>query len=92
VPENGEGVPENGEGVAENTVPVEVPQRLVQAVIRMGFLGSPNLHRPDEPDGRRPDEEAHVQILRAGRWVGLAAAYGTSWLRPASEFTVRVSF
>lgn len=80
------------EKVAENTEPVEVPQRLVQAVIRMGFLGSPDLHRPDEPDGRRPDEEAHVQILRAGRWVGLAAAYGTSWLRPASEFTVRVSF
>jgi hypothetical protein len=75
--------------VAENPEPVEVPQRLVQAVIRMGFLGSPNVHRPD---GRRPDEEAHVQILRAGRWVGLAAAYGTSWLRPASEFTVRVSF
>jgi hypothetical protein len=88
----GEEVAENGEEVAENTAPVEVPQRLVQAVIRMGFLGSPNLHRPDEPDGRRPDEEAHVQILRAGRWVGLAAAYGTGWLRPASEFTVRVSF
>jgi hypothetical protein len=79
------------EDVAENTEPVEVPQRLVQAVIRMGFLGSPDLHRPDQPDGRRPDEEAHVQILRAGRWVGLAAAYGTSWLRPASQFTVRVS-
>jgi hypothetical protein len=81
----------SGADVAEDTERVEVPQRLVQAVIRMGFLGSPALHRPDEPGGRRPDEEAHVQILRAGRWVGLAAAYGTGWLRPASQLTVRVS-
>lgn len=57
---------------------VDVPQRLVQAVIRMGFLGDPAV----------PDT-APVRVLRAGRWVGLAAAYGTGWLRPAGPLTVR---
>jgi hypothetical protein len=56
--------------------PVEVPQRLIQAVIRMGFLGS------------APDTEA-VRVLRAGNWVGLAAAYGTAWLRPAGGLMVQ---
>ncbi|HET8659489.1 MAG TPA: hypothetical protein VFM55_10880 [Micromonosporaceae bacterium] len=47
---------------------VAVPQRLVQAVVRMGFLG-----RSDLP----------VRVLVAGRsasrFVGLAAEYGTAW-------------
>jgi hypothetical protein len=57
--------------------PVEVPQRLVQAVIRMGFLG-------------RPGTGDTVRVLRAGgSWTGLAAEYGTGWLRPAAGLTVR---
>jgi hypothetical protein len=66
--------------------PVEVPQRLVQAVVRMGFLG------------RVPATDP-VSVLRAGGgggpgpfgkyWVGLAAAYGTAWLRPAGGLTMR---
>jgi hypothetical protein len=55
---------------------VEVPQRLVQAVIRMGFLGSV------------PDTDS-VRVLSATRWVGLAAAYGTAWLRPAGGLIVQ---
>lgn len=46
---------------------LEVSQRLVQAVAQMGFLG---------------DDESVVRVLRSGRWVGLAATYGTAWLPP----------
>jgi hypothetical protein len=45
----------------------EVPQRLVQAVVRMGFLG---------------ETEEPVRVRRAERWVGLAARYGSAWLPP----------
>jgi hypothetical protein len=56
--------------------PVEVPQRLVQAVIKMGFLGS--------------GAGDTVRVVRAGgSWTGLAAEYGTAWLRPAAGLTVR---
>jgi hypothetical protein len=47
--------------------PAEIPQRLVQAVVRLGFLGA----------GSDP-----VRVRLAGRWVGLAARYGTGWLPP----------
>lgn len=57
---------------------LEVPQRLVQAVLKMGFLGSP------------PIVADHaVQVLDAGRWIGLAAPYGTAWLLRVNDFTVR---
>lgn len=53
----------------------EVPQRLVQGVARMGFLG-----RADAP----------VRVCAADRWVGLAARYGTAWLPPpAGRLTIR---
>jgi hypothetical protein len=55
---------------------IEVPQRLVQAVVRMGFLGA------------GPARDEHVQVRVAGRWIGLAAPYGAAWLLPASQFTV----
>jgi hypothetical protein len=57
---------------------VEVPQRLVQAIIRMGFLGAAE-DGADQPVG----------VRAAGGWVGLAAPYGTAWIRPASPFAVR---
>ena len=44
---------------------VEVPQRLVQAVVRMGFPAS--------------DDDAPVRVLAGGVWVGLAAAFGAAW-------------
>jgi hypothetical protein len=56
--------------------PVEVPQRLVQAVIRMGFLGGVPATEP-------------VRVLRSGSWVGLAGAYGTAWLRPSGAASSR---
>jgi hypothetical protein len=52
---------------AEKRDQIEVPQRLVQAVVRMGFLGSGS---------------SMVKVRLAGRWVGLAARYGSAWLPP----------
>jgi hypothetical protein len=57
---------------------VEVPQRLVQAVTRMGFLGR-----------SAASDEATVRVQVIGRWVGLAAPYGVAWLLPVSQFAVR---
>jgi hypothetical protein len=53
---------------------VEVSQRLVQAIARMGFLG-----RSDMTLG-----EDAVAVRVASAWVGLAAPYGSSWYRPIS--------
>jgi hypothetical protein len=55
---------------------VEVPQRLVQAVSRMGFLG------PADVDG------PGTRVCVAGRWVGLSAPYGVAWLQPVQNLTV----
>jgi hypothetical protein len=56
---------------------IEVPQRLVQAVMRMGFL------RP-----AASAEEPPVRVVVSGRYVGLAAEYGLAWYRPGSTFGV----
>jgi hypothetical protein len=58
--------------------PVEVPQRLVQAVVRMGFLGNTD-----------PASDAFAEVRASGRWVGLSAPYGVAWLPPVSQFAVR---
>jgi hypothetical protein len=58
--------------------PVEVPQRLVQAIVRMGFLGA----------STSVDDES-VQVRVAGGWTGLAAPYGSAWLRSVGVFTLR---
>lgn len=55
---------------------VEVPQRLVQGVLRMGFLGPPGVDSPD------------VRVRISGRWVGLSAPYGVAWLQRVKELTV----
>jgi hypothetical protein len=56
--------------------PVEVSQRLVQAVLRMGFLGPAGV---DSPDSR---------VCVGGRWVGISAPYGVAWLQKVKELTV----
>lgn len=60
----------------EEGEPVEVSQRLVQAVSRMGFLG---------PSDR---EAPATRVCVAGRWVGLSAPYGVAWLQPVQILTV----
>jgi hypothetical protein len=57
---------------------VEIPQRLVQAVVRMDFAGA----------GGARGEEGPVRVVRAGPWIGLAADYGTAWWREASGFGI----
>lgn len=56
---------------------VEIPQRLVQAIVRMGFLGA----HTDLSD-------KSVQVGVRGRWIGLMAPYGTAWLRDVSDMTL----
>ncbi|MDQ7909591.1 hypothetical protein RB614_34230 [Phytohabitans sp. ZYX-F-186] len=64
---------------------VEVPQRLIQAVVRMGFLG-----RSAQAVGEVvPVPVGEVRVQAIGRWVGLAAPYGLAWLLPVSQFAVR---
>jgi hypothetical protein len=55
-------------------MPFEISQRLVQAVVRMGFLGP---------------KDDRVTVVTSGRWTGLAAPYGIAWHRPAGPLTVR---
>ena len=54
---------------------IEIPQRLVQAVLKMGFLGA----APDDP----------VRVRLAERWIGLAGRNGTAWLPPRGGLLVR---
>jgi hypothetical protein len=55
---------------------VAVPQRLVQAVTRMGFITpSPSVHE-------------HVTVRVAAGWVALVADYGTAWWRRSSGLTL----
>ena len=56
--------------------PVEVSQRLVQAVSRMGFLGPGDTDSPD------------TRVRVAGSWVGLSAPYGVAWLQAVKKLTV----
>ncbi|HEX5542835.1 MAG TPA: hypothetical protein VFX60_14950 [Micromonospora sp.] len=65
---------------------VEVPQRLVQAVIRMGFLG------PDPGRGQGETAASNsletVQVRLVGQWVGLSAPYGVAWLRNVGQLAL----
>jgi hypothetical protein len=61
--------------------PVEVPQRLVQGLVRMGFLGA-----VDDPAA--PSARAEVRVRVAGRWVGLVGPYGAAWLQKATDLAV----
>jgi hypothetical protein len=59
---------------------VEVSQRLVQAVVRMGFLGPPD---------RAADHE--VLVRTTGRWVGLSGPYGSAWLLRGNQLVIRAA-
>lgn len=56
--------------------PVDVPQRLIQAVTRMGFLGPAGV------------DAAETRVCTSGRWVGISAPYGVAWLQSVGELTV----
>ena len=55
---------------------VGVPQRLVQAVVRMGFVPASSAAGGD------------VTVLVLPGWVGLAGGYGTAWWRRVSRLTL----
>lgn len=55
---------------------VEVPQRLVQAITRMGFLGQ---------------DRDNVQILQSGLWIAISAGHGTAWWRKKSPLAVHAA-
>ncbi|PZF97235.1 hypothetical protein C1I99_15985 [Micromonospora deserti] len=59
--------------------PVEVTQRLVQGLVRMGFLGA-------APGDGAP---AGIQVRTAGRWIGLVGPYGAVWSQKATDLVVR---
>jgi len=67
----------------EDGAPVEVPQRLVQAIVRMGFLGS-------VPEADQADDDRPVHVRLAGRWVGLSAPYGIAWLPAVDNLVTRL--
>lgn len=81
----------SGSGAGEETV--RVPQRVVQAVVRMGFLGSvAGSERPPAGDPGGPVERSEsvtfgdnfVTVRRAAGWIGVDASYGSVWYRPTS--------
>jgi hypothetical protein len=65
---------------------IDVPQRLVQAVVRMGFLGQPS--RMTSADDATKGEVL-VTVRVSGQWTGLAASYGSAWFRPISQLHLR---
>jgi len=58
----------------------DVPQRLVQAVVRMGFLGP----AAAGPSGSVTFGDNLVTVRLAAAWICLDASYGSAWYRPTS--------
>jgi hypothetical protein len=56
--------------------PIDIPQRLIQAVSRMGFFGKTDV------DG------GAARVCVSGRWVGISAPYGVAWLQNFKKLTV----
>jgi hypothetical protein len=65
---------------ADGASQVEVPQRLVQAVVRMGFVM--NRHQPGVAN--LTQGETLVTVRQAGQWIGLDCSYGSGWYLPIS--------
>ncbi|MFI7605621.1 hypothetical protein ACIBTV_10890 [Micromonospora sp. NPDC049366] len=71
--------------------PIEVSQRLVQGLVRMGFLGSPGVARPADASAPAADAAgpaADVQVRVASRWVGLVGPYGAAWSQKATDLAL----
>jgi hypothetical protein len=59
---------------------VDVSQRIVQAVVRMGFLGSASV----DPSGSATFGDSSVTVRLVAGWIGLDASSGCAWYRPSS--------
>ncbi|MEV4538283.1 hypothetical protein AB0J82_31330 [Asanoa sp. NPDC049518] len=64
--------------VSDGQSSVDVSQRLIQAVVRMGFLGQPDV-----------SVAAFIDVRVSGRWIGLSAPYGVAWLPPVQQFSLK---
>jgi hypothetical protein len=66
----------------------DIPQRLVQAVVRMGFLGrvtsSDSASALGSHHAPLPAGDNTVTVRLAMGWIGLDASYGSAWYRPVS--------
>lgn len=73
-------------------VRIEVSQRLVQGVVRMGFLGPAEPFPSDRVESDRVEsdrvESDRVQVRVAGRWTGLSAPYGAAWSLDSSQLSI----
>jgi hypothetical protein len=65
---------------------IDVPQRLVQAVARMGFLG--RVTHSDEPTTGLQGYKSVTVRLAIG-WIGIDCLYGSAWYRPISPLRLR---
>lgn len=57
---------------------VDIPQRLVQAVVRMGFLATSPAH------GSVTLGDNLITVRLSSGWICLDASYGSAWYRPSS--------
>lgn len=64
-------------------VRVEVPQRLVQAVVRMGFVRT-TVEPAKGIDDLITESERLVTVRSVASWIGLDGSYGSAWYRPSS--------
>jgi hypothetical protein len=62
---------------------VEIPQRMVQALVRTGLL-----REPSEVTADTVGAEA-VTVRRAIGWIGISSRYGSAWYRPISPLRLR---
>ncbi|WP_405099902.1 hypothetical protein [Micromonospora sp. NBC_01412] len=75
--------------------PVEIAQRLVQGLVRMGFLGrpGPGVDTPVPPVGTPlpftgGTASGDVQVRVAGQWVSLVGPYGAVWSQKVADLAV----
>ena len=66
---------------------VDIPQRVIQAAVRMGFLGRVTYgSEATDSDASTTD---HVTVRLAMAWIGVDASYGSVWYRPSYPLRFR---
>ncbi|MDT5035506.1 MAG: hypothetical protein QOE03_691 [Micromonosporaceae bacterium] len=78
--------------VTDDGARIEVSQRLVQAVVRMGFVGSDPAGAAVRPAGGSAvgaDVGPDVKVRIAAGWVGLAGSFGSGWCKVSTSLDVR---
>ncbi|MFC8848438.1 MULTISPECIES: hypothetical protein [unclassified Micromonospora] len=68
--------------------PVEIAQRLVQGLVRMGFLGRRGSASGAAVSPGAGSGDGDVQVRTAGRWVGLVGPYGAVWSQKVADLGI----